>query len=199
MKKGGKKRRGEGFSINIHLTNRWLYTLIVLGILALAAIGVYAYGTSNPSVFGHSAGELAPPSPCSSGQFLQYNGTGWVCATSGAGTSDNAKACTGDSLCETGNLSTAGTFYFKGLTFTNVRAINLGEDSYGGWQCITTGRDDSCNGNEDEPFTCGATDNIGWCKDIWYDNAWEEDKCNAMGAAYSRGVTCRPNYILSTI
>jgi len=50
-----KKRN---LDIRIHLTNRWLYTLIAIGILAVIGITVYAYGTSNPSVFGHSAGEI---------------------------------------------------------------------------------------------------------------------------------------------
>jgi hypothetical protein len=40
------------------LSNRWLYTLISFGILSLFAVGVYAYGTASPSVFGHSAGEI---------------------------------------------------------------------------------------------------------------------------------------------
>ncbi len=54
-----KKKRGkEGFVISIHLTNRWLYILIAIGILAVIGVGVYAYGTSSPSTFGHSAGEL---------------------------------------------------------------------------------------------------------------------------------------------
>lgn len=40
------------------ISNRILYTLITLGILMLIATGIYAYGTSSPSTFGHSAGEL---------------------------------------------------------------------------------------------------------------------------------------------
>jgi hypothetical protein len=40
------------------LSNRWLYTFIILGIFAVVGVGVYAYGTSSPSTFGHSAGEI---------------------------------------------------------------------------------------------------------------------------------------------
>ena len=47
-----KKNKSKGIS------NRLLYTLITIGILAIIGVGVYAYGTSNPSNFGHSAGEL---------------------------------------------------------------------------------------------------------------------------------------------
>ncbi|MDD5012515.1 MAG: hypothetical protein PHQ66_02630 [Candidatus Nanoarchaeia archaeon] len=42
----------------IRIDNRLLYTIIAFGILAAVAVGVYAYGTSSPSVFGHSVGEL---------------------------------------------------------------------------------------------------------------------------------------------
>lgn len=49
MKKGEKK---------FTLSNRWLYTFIFLGILLLISTGIYAYGTSSPSTFGHSGGEL---------------------------------------------------------------------------------------------------------------------------------------------
>jgi len=45
-------------TIKINFSNRLLYTFIVLGILVLVAVGVYAYGTSNPSTFGHSTGEI---------------------------------------------------------------------------------------------------------------------------------------------
>ena len=50
-----KKKRKE---IVVKLSNRYLYALIVIGILTIVGVGVYAYGTSNPSTFGHSSGEL---------------------------------------------------------------------------------------------------------------------------------------------
>lgn len=48
-------KRGKN---NFKLSNRTLYSLITLGILAIFAVGVYSYGTASPSTFGHSAGEL---------------------------------------------------------------------------------------------------------------------------------------------
>ncbi|MCL5018261.1 MAG: hypothetical protein M1416_00630 [Candidatus Pacearchaeota archaeon] len=50
------KKRGKFIQINI--SNRFIYTFIVLGIFAIIGVGVYAYGTSSPSNFGHSAGEM---------------------------------------------------------------------------------------------------------------------------------------------
>lgn len=80
MKKRNKNSRK--IKINIHLSNRWLYTLILIGVLIVAAVFVYAYGTSNPSVFGHSFSEIAPPDGCSDGQFVRWTGTGWDCVPS---------------------------------------------------------------------------------------------------------------------
>ncbi len=70
--------------INIQLSNRWLYTFIIILILAIIAVCVYAYDSSpaTPSVFGHSIDEMAPPSPCDAvlGQFLRWGGTNWTCS-----------------------------------------------------------------------------------------------------------------------
>ena len=45
-------------SFNINFTNRAIYTLITFSIFLLIGISVFAFGTSSPSTFGHSAGEL---------------------------------------------------------------------------------------------------------------------------------------------
>jgi len=68
-----KKKRG--FSIN--LTNRWLYTLIAIGILVLVGVGVYA-ATYSTSGAGHPYTEI---STCGANQILKMNpaGTNWTC------------------------------------------------------------------------------------------------------------------------
>ena len=55
------KKRGR--IIQIHLSDKFFYTLVAIGILIVVAIGVYAYGTSDPSTFGHSAAELEEADP----------------------------------------------------------------------------------------------------------------------------------------
>ena len=45
-------------SFNINFTNRAIYTLITFSIFLLIGISVFAFGTSDPPTFGHSAGEL---------------------------------------------------------------------------------------------------------------------------------------------
>jgi hypothetical protein len=48
-----KKKRG--LKVNIHLSNRWLYFFITLGILAIISVGVYAWDASGA---GHNANEI---------------------------------------------------------------------------------------------------------------------------------------------
>jgi len=43
---------------NINITKRNLYTIIAFLTVLLVGVSVYAFGTSTPSSFGHSAGEL---------------------------------------------------------------------------------------------------------------------------------------------
>jgi hypothetical protein len=45
-------------SFNINFTKRALYTIIFSLVILLAGVAVFAFGTSTPSTFGHSAGEL---------------------------------------------------------------------------------------------------------------------------------------------
>jgi hypothetical protein len=75
-----EKKRGKKFNIHISLSNRWLYTLIVLGVLAAIAVGVYAVAGSVPSP-GHPLSELQA---CSDGQALVSNSSGdWICSSVG--------------------------------------------------------------------------------------------------------------------
>ncbi len=60
----------------INFSNRWLYTLIIIGILILTGIGVYAWAGSNG--VGHSHDEIEP---CADGQVLQMSGSSWICDT----------------------------------------------------------------------------------------------------------------------
>jgi hypothetical protein len=73
-----KKRRKEN-GIHIHLSNRLAYTLIVIFILVAVGVGIYALTPGVAPNPGHLASEMAPPSPCSANQYLQFDGTNWVC------------------------------------------------------------------------------------------------------------------------
>ena len=70
-----KKRKGV--TIKINFTNRWLYSLIAIGILVIISAGVYAW--ANSAGVGHSYNELQP---CSGTQILKMNGAGaWACGS----------------------------------------------------------------------------------------------------------------------
>ena len=65
--------------ITIKFSNRVFYTFVLIGVLILAGVIVYAYGGNQPSVVGHSADEIEPPTGCSSNQVLQWSGSAWQC------------------------------------------------------------------------------------------------------------------------
>ena len=66
-----------------NISNRLLYTLITIGILAIIGVGVYAVAP-NP---GHSISQIDAPSGCSANQVLQWTGSSWTCANGGNGSS----------------------------------------------------------------------------------------------------------------
>jgi len=73
------KKKKRGLTIKINLTNRWLYTFIAIGILAIISVGVYAWANPTTGV-GHDLSEIEP---CAAGKILQTNadGTAWNCVT----------------------------------------------------------------------------------------------------------------------
>ncbi|OGJ12510.1 hypothetical protein A3K82_03165 [Candidatus Pacearchaeota archaeon RBG_19FT_COMBO_34_9] len=101
-----KKRKG----ITISLSNRWLYFLITLGILAIVSVGVYALTPGTKPNPGHLVSEMAPPSPCTANQFLQFDGTNWVCADTPSGLTKGTALYTIANYCgSTGSFTTAST------------------------------------------------------------------------------------------
>ena len=65
--------------IQVSISNKSFYSLAVFGVLILLGIGVYAYGSSNPAIHGHSINELTPPAGCAGGQVLGWSGANWQC------------------------------------------------------------------------------------------------------------------------
>jgi hypothetical protein len=60
--------------------NRILYAFIILGLLIGLGIGVYALAPGVAPNPGHLITQVAPPDPCSTGQFIKWDGSTWVCA-----------------------------------------------------------------------------------------------------------------------
>lgn len=74
------KKRGK-FIIQINLSNRWLYTFIILGILAIIGVGVYALAPGVAPNPGHLLSEVGVPTGCVAGQFISWNGTNLICSS----------------------------------------------------------------------------------------------------------------------
>jgi hypothetical protein len=88
------KKKG-GIKINIQLSNRWLYTFIVLGILAIVTVGVYAVQQSSSGGGTHNYAEIGFPS-CSNGKILKWSSGAWNCGDD-IDTDTNTDYCFGGS------------------------------------------------------------------------------------------------------
>ncbi|MDE1848872.1 MAG: hypothetical protein KGH55_02475 [Nanoarchaeota archaeon] len=103
MKKGVRKSNSKG--IHIHLTNRWLYTLIAIGILAIVGVVIYADAPSstipNP---GHPISDLQTCN--TAGDVLQINSTGqWSCVPASSLSSSSPWIATSGSTITYGFVS----------------------------------------------------------------------------------------------
>lgn len=157
-----KKKRG--LNVTINFSNRWLYTFIVLGILAIVGVGVYALVPGVAPNPGHLISEMAPPSPCTANQVLQFDGTNWKCAD----------------LPTTQGACPAGTTLYYNY-------INGSEDTYSAQSSgQSSGGTDTCDGVNNEGggawYICPA--NVTkTCRDYVYGG----------GFYYYRDVVCKKN------
>jgi hypothetical protein len=77
----GKSKKLKIKKLQINLTNRWLYTLIVF--FSLIVIGVFVYAQiPNP---GHDITRIEQPSGCGANQFLKWTGSSWTCEAVSSG------------------------------------------------------------------------------------------------------------------
>jgi hypothetical protein len=159
------KKKG-GLNVKINFSNRWLYTLIALGILVIISVGVYALQAGVKPNPGHDLSELGVPSGCTSGQFIYWDGNNLACMSQS------------QSLCPVGT-----TVYYN--------YSNLNEDTYGaqssGQSSVGT---DTCDGiwtptGSGFIYKCPA-DGSGSCRDYVYGG----------GFYYYRDVVCKKNLML---
>ncbi len=74
-------KRGKKTVIQINLSNRLLYTIIAIGILLIAGVGVYAWSDPTTGV-GHGLDELEP---CADDKILKVVSGAWACVDASAG------------------------------------------------------------------------------------------------------------------
>lgn len=139
MKKGAKK-----INIKINFTNRWLYTFIALGILIVVGISVYALTPGTVPNPGHDIQTISPPIGCSANQFLQFNGSNWVCSSP-----SNSICPTGLSLKYTINYNEQETNDCSSFSCSSYYQQNGGY----AWTQSTL-YSDTCNGDKVNKYTC---------------------------------------------
>ncbi len=148
-----KKESGKKISIQINLTNRGVYTLLLLMIVAFAGVGVYAFGTQNPASFGHSSKELDlsggvdgnavfngnvgigvsnPTAKLDVAGELKVGNTGVACDTSRKSflrfdsTSGKMQLCDGSSWAEVASGTAVGGLPFYGTSHTKDQCRSAG-------------------------------------------------------------------------
>ncbi len=109
--------------IEVNIPNKVFYSLITIVALIIFGAGVYAYGTSNPAVLGHTISEITPPTNCNG--YLKYTSTGWSCGTP----SGTPITCTGTN---------------KGLQWTGTSWYCATYSSSTTTTCGWTGWDETC-------------------------------------------------------
>lgn len=146
----------EGGSKRFNISNKLFYTIVFVIALVLIGVGVYAYGTSSPTTFGHSTNEIAAPSGCSSGQVLSWTGSSWTCTDTGVSGLEvvTLDTCNGEVSCPSGKVVVGGgclmssnnaadgdTYFYNDAP---AKSSILASSPYDQWQCKSTGGATAC-------------------------------------------------------
>jgi hypothetical protein len=142
------RKKGLKNSKRFNISNRLSYTIIAVFAVILLATGVYALYSVRPGVTpnpGHTldgvANQIAPPSGCAGGQFLQWNYEGgnepygyWSCAdvTTSSGIQQPSSCASGTFLKWTGSAWICEALA-PGTTITSslsLKPVNTGVTDY---------------------------------------------------------------------
>ena len=152
------KRKSRGINLNVHFSNRWLYTLIALLIVSIVGVGVWGYANPTTGV-GHELNEINLPA-CTSGQVLGINSSSiWGCITPAISdfteTDPRLPSCSANQVIiwvngawscgsDEGIWRDSGTNIGEDIAIT----ITSGNPPYTGI--------DTCNGDINNYYTCGV-------------------------------------------
>jgi len=154
--------------IEVNVSNKLFYTVITILAVLLIGVGVYAYGTNNPPVMGHTISEIDPPQYCGASGYNE----GWLRYYNGAWHCDNTPSGSGDCPeCE------------------NCEEL-LVHCSWGGWNsvCSTANYPDYYYTQYDQglaPSVC-VGDSLSYLTTSYY--------CSEGGITDSKSVRCCPMY-----
>jgi len=173
------KKRGKSIKININLSNRWLYTLILIGVLIAVGVGIYA-ATYSPSGAGHPYTEI---STCSSdGQILKMSGGAWICGSDNTGisteTDPTVKSWAKTDYPTIGSLRVSGTANVSRLGIRDSVLYSIGTPgTYTTIDSCTT----LCNNNR--PIGVPSTTNM--CIYAWnyISSNWQFTTCSDATSA----------------
>ena len=151
---------------------RYLIIIIITVIFVAAIIGVIAYGTNNPSTFGHTLSEVDFPN-CGANQYLTRINGQWVCQDDdvGSGATQLGVEDCYVTLVDRSSTSVAEDgFYVKGIyDYTNDNW-----DGYGVMFCRT---DPTIN--TALPTAATLHNNCPW--------GWSYVNCNSQGVTNPAG------------
>ena len=67
-------------NINLNFNNRTIYTLVTFLFILIIGVSVYALTPGIAPNPGHLIDNVAPPTGCNPGEYLQWDGVNWGCA-----------------------------------------------------------------------------------------------------------------------
>ena len=107
----------RSLNIQINFNNKAIYTFVAFIALLIIGMGVFAFGTSTPSTFGHSAGELDLSSGVNGvAVFNEAVCIGGICRTSWSSILDkgSVSTSTSPSISRTITLTEGGVITLVG-------------------------------------------------------------------------------------
>ena len=156
MKKGGKK-----INLTLVFSARGLYSAIAILLFLIAGVGVWAYNTVNPSVFGHSAEEVEGTVPSGAIMFFDLSScpVGWTEATVARGrylvglqASGTLGGTVGTALSDKENRAVG--LHSHGVGTLSAGNAGAHTHTVGVKDAYSTGSDDSISSNQ---FTADST------------------------------------------
>lgn len=139
-------KKGSGFSKKLNYILLGAFAVILFG------VGISAFGTSNPSNFGHSFAELEQPSGCLAGEVVSWTGSAWDCIPQNGFTGYEVVTSTG--ACRSANALVANCPSNKKVigggcdvdTSDPIVESNpyLISGQYTAWRCVAQNSGTSC-------------------------------------------------------